>query len=150
MKPILWIPIPMGMTFRMVRMTSQAIQTKIRTPTVTESVMTRTLMMMVMAFRMKKKRKMEPIPKTQIPMVMELMMEQKKKWAQIPTILILTAMVLMMEMMISPMIPMKTKTLTMMVKVIILIPTMTGMAFLMKKRRKMEPIPKIQIPMETE
>ena len=63
---------------------------------------------------------------------------------------ILTMMVLMMEMMIFLMIQTRTLTLTMMEKGIIQIPMMMEMAFLMKKRRKMEQTPKTQIPMETE
>ena len=130
------IPIQMGMESMMERRKRTEQTQIILIQTVMGLMMERmitqqtpkTKIQMRMVFLTKKKTKMVLTPITPTPMVMESTMGRT----------------------ISPIIQTRTLTQTMMVKEIIQIPTMTGMAFLMKKRRKMEPIPKIQIPMETE
>ena len=86
------IPIPMVTVLMMVKMVSLMTPTKVRIPTGMESVMTKTQMTTGMAFRMRMKLKMEPIPKIPTPTEMGLMTVKKKKMELIPMTRILMAM----------------------------------------------------------
>ena len=86
------IPIPTAMVLMMVKMVSPKTPTKVRISTGMESVMTKTQMTTGMAFRMRMKLKMEPIPKILTPTEMGLMTVKKKKMELIPITRILMAM----------------------------------------------------------
>jgi len=92
-----------------------------------------------------KKKKTEQTPTIPIQMVMELLTEKKKKIKPIPTITIPMETEPPTERMIFPEIPMKTPILTEVEQETIPIPMMTMTAFLMRKRSKTVPIPKILI-----